>query len=563
MKSTVAIASLAALAASLPFPLLGISAEDATRPTPPPEPRYREKAVEDDASTRGAVKAGEDQVLLPALRGLAIADTAESALKLQPRIQTGIEIEAFTARESAAIRQIAGPAIGKPVSLRSLEQLSSRLEAEFRLLRQQFVRISFPDQEITSGVIALRICPAQAGQVMVAGKPSFGMGFAVDGFRTRPGEEISGAVVLDDLEWLNENPLRRAAISYGDGAEDDLLDLTLRIRAEKSWRVYAGIDDQLSEELGNERVFIGYQHGNVLGLDHRFTGQYTSAWEYERLQGVSGIYEVPLPIRHLLEFSAGYTESESDTLGPLDQSGRFSRVALTYRVPLPRWQSIGHEWRAGIEFRNNDYLFPDDSSQTVKFFQIETGWKGRRADRYGTTRLDAALIYSPGQGVLGSEDEDFISLGASGAQSLIARLDAERSLKLGEYGLLLGRMRAQWADSDLLSSDQLSAGGGNRVRGFDETVGYASDGVLASIELQSRVFQMAWAGDWLGVCFVDGALLRRDSLADAGELLSAGVGLRWRYDDHVSAKLDLGFPLTYPDSENGDPLLHFAISTSW
>ena len=154
-------------------------------------------------------------------------------------------------------------------------------------------------------------------------------------------------------------------------------------------------------------------------------------------------------------------------------------------------------------------------------------------------------------------------LGFLATRSLIARLDAERTLKLGEYGLLLGRMRAQWADSDLLSSDQLSAGGASRVRGFDETVGYASDGVLASIELQSRVFQTARAGDWLGVCFVDGALLRRDSPTDAGELLSAGVGLRWRYEDHVSAKLDLGVPLTYPDSEDGDPLLHFAISTTW
>jgi hypothetical protein len=33
--------------------------------------------------------------------------------------------------------------------------------------------------------------------------------------------------------------------------------------------------------------------------------------------------------------------------------------------------------------------------------------------------------------------------------------------------------------------------------------------------------------------------------------------------DHFSAKADLGIPLTYPDSEDGDPVLHFSATTTW
>ena len=559
MKSTAAITA----AVLLPVPAFGIGAEDTTRPTPPPEGRAAEKSVATDSSTRGAVQAGEDQELLPALRGIVISNSAETALALQQKTREGVRIDGFSEKETAALEKIARAELGKPVSLRSLDRLTSTMEAEFRSSGRMFLRISFPPQEITSGVIAIRITPAKAGSISVKGKPAFGLDFAVEGFRSRPGGAISSDTILEDLDWLNENPLRRASISYADGAADDELDLTLRLTAEKAWRVYAGIDNQLSESLGDERFFIGYQHGNLFNLDHRFTGQYTSALEFDRLQGLSGAYEIPLPIRHLLAISAGYTESESDVAGPLDQSGEFTRMALGYIVPLPRWNGISQEWRSGMEFRNNDYLFTDNTSQTVRFFQLGTGWKGKHTDRFGSSRLELSLAYSPGQGILGSEDADFIALGGSGAEALIARIDAERTLKLGDQATLIGKLRGQWADSDLLASDQISAAGATRVRGFDEVVGYANNGLVGTLEVQSRAWETQKAGDFTAVVFLDGAVLDRDLPTDPGELLSTGFGFRWRMADHFSAKADLGIPLTYPDTEEGDPMLQFSVSTTW
>jgi hemolysin activation/secretion protein len=559
MKATAAVIA----AVLLPAPAFGIGAEDTTRPTPPPEGRAPEKPVATDSSTRGAVKAGEDQELLPALKGMVISNSSRTALALQQKTREGIRVDGFPEKETAALENIARAELGKPVSLRSLDRLTSKFEAEFRSSGRLFLRISFPPQEITSGVIALRITPATAGTISVKGKPAFGMDFAVKGFRSRPDGEISTDTLLEDLDWLNENPLRRASISFADGTADDALDLTLRLTAEKAWRVYGGIDNQLSESLGDERIFIGYQHGDVFKLDHRFTGQYTSALEIDRLQGISSSYEIPLPIRHLLAVSAGYTESESDVAGPLDQSGEFTRVALGYIVPLRRWNGISQEWRSGMEFRNNDYLFTNNTSQTVRFFQLGTGWKGKQTDRLGSSRVELSLAYSPGQGILGSEDADFVALGGGGAEALIARMDAERTLKLGGQASLIGRLRGQWADSDLLASDQISAAGATRVRGFDEVVGYADNGLVGTLEVQSKAWETPQAGDFIAAAFLDGAVLDRDLPTDAGELLSTGVGIRWRMADHFSAKADLGIPLTYPDSEDGDPVLHFSATTTW
>lgn len=545
------------------MPVFGYGADDASRPTPPPGSRPAERVVQDDAATAGAEQAGQDQILLPSLRGLAIAPTSEIAVNLQQKSLAGVNLEGFTDQESAEIRRIAEAVIGKPVSLRSLNLLSRELEVAFRSLGSPFMQVSFPEQEITSGVIAIMICPARAGRISMAGKPSFGRKFIVNSFRTRPGEEVSADRIIEDMNWINENPLRRGTISYREGSSPEILDLSLRIRSPKPWRAYAGIDSQLSEGLGNERMFFGYQYGDLFSLDHRITGQYTSALDPTRLQGFSAIYEIPLPIRHLLGISLGYTASESDTAGPLDQSGRFSRVALSYRVPLPRWQEIVQEWRFGMEFSENDYELSNGTFQGVNMFQIASGWKGRRLDRFGMTRLDTSLVYTPGQGILGSTDADYTALGADGAESLIAKFEMERTLKVADLGFLVGRVQGQWADSTLLSSDQVSAGGVSRVRGFDEAVGYASKGLVGTLEFQFKNLPTPRYGDFQAITFIDGAALSRDAPGDPGQLASVGAGLRWRYDEKVSAKLDLGIPIDHPKNLDGDPMLYFSVMTNW
>ena len=557
MKHPAAIASICAI---LPASVFGFGAEDASRPVPLTESPSSERPTREESAE---VVADKDQILVPSLLGLAIGRTSESALKLQKKLNPAVVTDGFSEADATTISKIATGAMGQPVSLRSLDSLSTKLETAFRSSGRAFVKVSFPPQEITSGVIAIVICPARAGSILVAGKPSFGMRFAANAFRTVPGKELSGDVVMEDLDWINLNPLRRASISYRDGLAPDSIDLKLRLRADKPWRAYTGIDNQLSDNLGDERIFLGFQYGDLFSLDHRVTAQYTSSLDSTSLVGISGIYQVPLPVRHLIDASLGYTESESDSEGPIDQSGQFSRTALVYRVPLPRWKSISQEWRAGIEFRANDYLFTNNTSEKVRFFNFEVGRKGRRNDSLGYTSMDASLVYSPGQGILGSNDADFIALGADGAESLIAKLELERTLKLSKNAMLLGRCRSQWADSNLLSSDQISAGGFGLVRGFDESVGYASTGIVTTVELQSRNFHTPKFGNYQAVTFFDAAFLNRDQAGDIGQLTSTGVGLRWRYAEHLSARLDLAIPVDCPEQENSDPMLHFSVSTTW
>jgi hemolysin activation/secretion protein len=142
-------------------------------------------------------------------------------------------------------------------------------------------------------------------------------------------------------------------------------------------------------------------------------------------------------------------------------------------------------------------------------------------------------------------------------------MEIERTLKLGEAGVLVGRGQAQWSDSPLLSSDQISAGGVNQVRGFDETVGYASKGIIGTLEMQSPGFLTPHCGEFKGITFIDGAFWDGDEFTQSGQVASVGVGLRWQLEEALSARLDLGIPFDYSDDVDGKPRLHFAISKTW
>lgn len=63
--------------------------------------------------------------------------------------------------------------------------------------------------------------------------------------------------------------------------------------------------------------------------------------------------------------------------------------------------------------------------------------------------------------------------------------------------------------------------------------------------------------------FLDAAFLNRDQAGDVGQLASIGVGLRWRYAERLTARVDLGIPIDCPAQTDRAPMLHFSVSTTW
>ena len=67
-------------------------------------------------------------------------------------------------------------------------------------------------------------------------------------------------------------------------------------------RVVASYDDYGNAVIGNNQYTGSVQLGNLWGLDHQFTYQYTTTDTHHLYQAEAAEYRMPLPSRHYLHF---------------------------------------------------------------------------------------------------------------------------------------------------------------------------------------------------------------------------------------------------------------------
>jgi hemolysin activation/secretion protein len=556
MSRTVPCLTSAALALTVCC-CFGIGAEDPLRPAA--EQPTAGPVIRRAADGEGQVS-DENAELVASLRAVIICQESAAGLARQRGASGVVVCGEFSGPEAAAVTAAGAPFLGQPVSLASLDSLSAAVTRALERRGGPVLRAGFPDQEITGGTVVLQVVPAVAGRVAVRGTQAFGRDFLDAAWSVKPGAALLHSAVQSDLDWLNENPLRRVTAAFAPGPDERSFDVLLDVEAKKPWRAYAGMDNSLSDRLGDERWFAGWQYGDVFGRDHRFSLMATASLDYDSLHGASLLYEAPLAWRHLLEFSAGVSESQSVEgagLSLVDRNGLFRRTGLRYRVPFAAGGEWRGEWFGGASFRDHEYEFML-TSRSVQMFQLESGCRLRRQTGRAASEVTASLHWSPGG--IGSGDEDYQALGADGAESFILRLLAQHSISPGGGHGLNFRVDAQWSDSHLLASDQFAPAINGRLRGFDEVTGYGDSGISGSVEYLTPPWRPRGAGTLRGVVFVDGAIVhdRRDGVTDS--FAAAGCGFRWQRGD-ISASCDLGIPLSAPDGVEEDARLRFSVTT--
>jgi hemolysin activation/secretion protein len=551
--------------------LLAIGAEEALRPAAKAESTAPEVLRKSKAAADGEVQ-DDTQELLPALLGCIFTPDAARGLALQSQGKQGLHLEGFDPAETQSLTEILSPFISKPVTLRLLDEMAAKAETLLEKTRGTMMRAAFPPQEITSGIVVMTIQPAVLGKIVLRGEPRFGQKFITKSLHAQPGQPIDRDGIAADLDWLNQNPLRNCRAVFTPSDTAGMLDLALQVDAKKPWRIYSGFDNSLSDRLGDWRWFLGAQHGDLWHLDHRLTAQVTAGLDYEALHGGGLTYEIPLPWRHILEFSANYSESQSSRDSGntfVDQSGKFQRYSMAYSVPM-RWHGWQMKWRSGVTFRDQVYLI--DASTTsgltaqsqlgLHGIQVQTGFTAENQDRLGTTRGGLRLLWNPGMEPLSASDADFRALGASGADAWIAELNLVRTLSLKRIGLFSAKLDAQWTDQSLVAADQFAPVIFGRVRGFDEITGYGDNGASLSLEYFTPWKKLSKLGSFRALTFLDGAIVTQRSTHSRIDLLSTGIGARWQLRG-ISAQCDLGIPLSAPEGTKTDPRARFSMTVSW
>ena len=245
----------------------------------------------------------------------------------------------------------------------------------------------------------------------------------------------------------------------------------------------AGRTIQATNTVGEYRFFAGAVIGDLWGLDHELSYQFTTSEEgIDHLGAHVLSYTLPLPFirRTDLNFIGSYVHSES-TGSITTQSGESYQLSANFHTQLPRLSSVAFDARYGFEYKrsNNDLEFggtnvnatETDLGQFYAQIQAQKFWT------WGNTSAHAGIWASPGGLFNKHNDTAFnASRARASADYAVLKVGLDQTIFLPQNILLTLDADAQLSSDRLISSEMFYIGGMRSVRGFGENIGKGDNG---------------------------------------------------------------------------------------
>jgi len=151
------------------------------------------------------------------------------------------------------------PFIGQPLSRRLITEIRAKVVRLYRDKGYPFVSLSTPEQEITTGVLQVRVLEFRLGTKTAPGASAKDAPYVESRVRAQPGEAIDTDDLSEDLDWLNRFPFRHTEAVFTPGAELGVTDLKLATSELQPWSIDVGYANSGTPKTGWDRYFAGAQ----------------------------------------------------------------------------------------------------------------------------------------------------------------------------------------------------------------------------------------------------------------------------------------------------------------
>lgn len=521
----------------------------------------------------------DDRVLVQTLEAVVIVDHGDK-IDQSPTIDSLVGIhydfdEPNSLVYKNAVRGLVQRAIGQPITLRRINELSRDIIKQYQRCKQPIVDVVIPEQRITGGTLYLVVTETRIGRVMVRSGQHFDCKPASRWIaKTHRGNRLYEPHIEDDLFWMNQNPFRRVSVDFDKGTEAGTTDVIYEIDDLWPVRGYMGIDDSGVSTLNYGRFFAGFQYGNFLGHGGILGYQFTTDEEFKLLRAHSVSLDQPLSRDFSLQAYgswAGVTPMMDSGFAQDGESYQFGGQLIRH---LSRDRFHSRNLSAGFDFKstNNNLEFAGSqvSDSVADLFQLRLGYDSFEridVDQYRLFRAD--LFIGPGGGMTGSHSSDAFNTIRPGASPDYAygRLRYERADVARREWMFTTRLTGQASSERLLFSETLGLGGYDTIRGTDSRAYNADHGWIANFEFGPKTYRCgtveepkilrAYGFVDVGNGYVDQPLAGEDAYTFA---VSTGVGMRFQVSDRLIARLDYGFGIEDIDAAERNDRAHFAVT---
>lgn len=446
---------------------------------------------------------------------------------------------------------------GKARDFGDVQRALEALEAAYHARGYKVVSIELPEQELTGGVVQLRVVETQIGRVSVRNNRYFD---EANVRRSLPalheGRTPNVDAISANLALANENPARQITLKLQEGEQNGEVDAVLEVKDENPWRVMASVDNTGTEQTGKTHAGVVLQHANLFGRDHLASLQYsTSAQEPGRVKVYGAGYHIPLyGLGDALDVYASYSNVDSGTVAAgafnLAVSGKGSVYGARYTQVLAKHGDYASRLSYGADikaFKSSVLLLGQQLGNDVTVHPLSIGYQGTLTQKGGEIGGQATLVRNIPGGSRGAQADFTLARSGATADYTLLRLGASVTRAVGKDWLLRAIANGQYARDALIPGEQFGAGGATSVRGFAEREVSNDKGVGLNLEAYTPNLCTTSGWNCRLLAFYDSAHVRRNH-ALPGELArttlaSAGLGARVLLSTYVNLQLDYGHVL--------------------
>lgn len=463
--------------------------------------------------------------------------------------------------------------VGRELTMEEMGELTDQITMVYQEKGFILARAYLPEQEITAGVLKIAVAEGRLGKVKVTGKTAYNDRVIKRYFGT---QEKLGVIKESALEkglvLSNEIPKVKTDIVLKQGEKAGEVDMAVNVK--DSTFLTFGLDGGIDYNNYGSKYTSENRYGATANI-------YDHYWGSElKIRGVAGDsvedsalvtadWRLPLN-RYGTRMDAHYITANyliGEGLEFMGLGGDTEIYGLRVAHPLVSKKNTRFEISGGYQYKHVESEISGDL-RLDKSHTWHLGFSFDNLDRYLGKNI---VFFDYRRGWLEPQEEYSWSDTSASSSFSILKLDLARIQKIYGYTSLLVRGSGQYSSHNLVSSEQMVAGGYGSVRGHEPASVIGDAGYQLTAELMvpppfvsdkkmfgqrvTQIFQLAGFYDFAQVYINDPP----PGYLHTQYLAGAGLGFRMFYKDRFVFKYDCGFPLNKTDQE--EDVIHYFMTS--
>jgi hemolysin activation/secretion protein len=468
-----------------------------------------------------------------------------------------VEVTGNTLLKPTEIAQITRAVEGRSVTLNELRTVADELTQLY--LNRGYItsRAILVDQQITDGVVQIRIVEGALEKIEVQGTQRVSPNYVRRRIQLGAKPPLSKDTLEDQLRLLKADPLFtnvEASLKPGTGLGQSIL--TVRVTEAPAFTGFLSADNFSPPSVGSERFGGGLSYRNLTGRGDELSGSYFQSTN-SGSKAFDFSYRVPInPMNGTVQLRIApsrslITEPAFKDFGIRSKTNLYE---LSYRQPVIRTPREELALSVGFAIQNGQTFLFDNIATP---FGIGPDAEGRSRTR--VLKLGQDYVKRDPSGAWALRSQFSLGLGIFNATEnadptpdgrFFAWLgQVQRVQRLSKNHLLIAQADLQLTPNSLLPSQQFVIGGGQSLRGYRQNARSGDSGFRLSVEDRIAIQRDAAGLPTLQLApFIDlGSVWNKSSNPNplTGEtfLAGAGLGLIWEPLPRFTVRLDYALPL--------------------